>query len=435
MNRKYWLAIFLLTGLLLRLIISFPTFSGDVTNHMVWGEIGAKHGLKGLYEVDFPKLYKHIAPNYPPFAIFAFTFLFLLKQWIYQLAWFLNLHIPFFPSNFIFILRDFDYYPYLLKLPAIIADIGIAWISFLFAKKIVKKRKSSFPLIILLLVLFNPAYFYNSAYWGQTDSVPLFFLLVSFYLLLYSSKFIRAGLFFILGLLFKQTIVIFIPLFAILLYIKSNIRLFSMTLIASLLLFVISFIPFAYKQNVLFYPFLTYWNKILLVSGVPYTSNHAFNLWFLVTGSRKVFASSHFLSGLSYEQWGYLLVGLIYLLLLMKLYKDKFKIESILYVGFLIPFASFLFLTKMHERHLILTLPFLLLLTYKNKFLLSCFLFISLFNLINMYHSWWSPHFYPLEKVLSQDSVLNFLTILLLGVFSASLINYFKLSFLREKKI
>ena len=139
MNKK--ILIFLLLGLIFRIFISFHTYSGDVTNHMIWGETAVKQGLQGLYATDFYKLYGHISPNYPPIAIFLFAFLYLVKVWIYQFAWFLNLHLPVFPSKLIFFLKDFDYYPYLLKLPAILSDIGIAYITYLFAKKIVGKKK------------------------------------------------------------------------------------------------------------------------------------------------------------------------------------------------------------------------------------------------------------------------------------------------------
>src|SRR3990167_1777158 len=454
MNKK--LFILLLLGLFFRIAISFYTYSGDVTNHMIWGEIAVRQGLQGLYDIDFYKLYGHISPNYPPITILFFAFLYLVKIWVYQFAWFLNLHLPIFPSKLIFFLKDFNYYPYLLKLPAISSDIGIAYLTYLFMKRIVGRKKSNWPIISAAWVLFNPAYFYNSAYWGQTDSIPLFFIMSSFYALLYSKKFLLSGVLFTLGLLSKQIIVIFIPLFFILLFHLSRMKIFFKTITVSLIVFWLFFLPFYQSGNLILFPLTTYLNKIILVSGLPFTSNHAFNFWYLLTGSRTTLASSKFILNISYEIWGYFITGIITLITLYVLMSSLRKprltwrkqgsrkildsrlhgnnnIQNIFYIGFLIPFTSFIFLTKMHERHLILTLPFLLIATYNNKFLLISYLFISLFNFLNAYHNWWSPPLPFLQRLLSSSFVINSLTLLLIGFFFILFINYFKENFLREK--
>jgi len=486
MIKRNLLFVLFLLGLLFRIVISFQNYSGDVTNHMIWGETAVKHGLKGLYNIDFYKYYGHISPNYPPITILFFAFFYLVKIWVYQFAWFLNLHMSIFPSKLIFFLKDFNYYPRLLKLPAILSDIGIAYITYLFAKKIIGKKKSAWPLIATSLVLFNPAYFYNSAYWGQTDSIPLFFLLVSFYILIYQKKFLTSAILFTLGLLSKQTIIIFTPFYLIVLFHLSNLSRhserseessdppaggerklrfgmsnvpsldFSVTsflrndslrsfIIVSLVTFIIFwlfFLPFYQNGNPLLFPLITYLNKIILVSGLPFTSNHAFNFWYLLTGSRTTLASSKFILNISYEVWGLLITGVISALILLKAVRNNFHLKHILYTGFLIPLTSFLFLTKMHERHLILVLPFLLLAATPRhpdpakggrriSFLLISYLFISLFNFFNMYHDWWSPPLPFLQQVLSSSFVTKSSTQLLIGFFLILLINYFKENFLR----
>ena len=426
--------ILLLLGLFFRIAISFYTYSGDVTNHMIWGETAVKNGLQGLYDIDFYKYYGHISPNYPPITILFFAFLYLVKVWVYQFAWFLNLHLPFFPSKLIFFLKDFDYYPYLLKLPAILSDIGIAYVSYLFAKKIVGKKKSAWPVITSSLVLFNPAYFYNSAYWGQIDSIPLFFLLTSFYYLLYHKKFLTSAILITLGLLSKQTVIIFIPLFLLILSTKVSLKRLIIICLISLTFFWVFFLPFYQQGHLLIFPFLTFWNKILLVSGLPFTSNHAFNFWYLLTGSRTTLASSKFILDISYDIWGYLIAGTVTFLVLLKLIKNKFKSRDILYVGFLIPFITFLFLTKMHERHLILVLPFLLLASHNNKFLLISFFYLSLFNFLNLYHSWWAPPIFILQQLFSSPFITKSATVLLLIFFIVISINYFGVSLFTLKK-
>ena len=57
MIKRNLLFVLFLLGLLFRIVISFQNYSGDVTNHMIWGETAVKHGLKGLYNIDFYKYY------------------------------------------------------------------------------------------------------------------------------------------------------------------------------------------------------------------------------------------------------------------------------------------------------------------------------------------------------------------------------------------
>ena len=474
--KKNNLLFLLLIGLLFRIAISFHTYSGDVTNHMIWGEDAVKNGLSGLYERSFEKLYGHTSPNYPPLTILIFAFLFLVKNWVYQFAWFLNLYISFFPSKLILLLKDFDYYPYLLKLPAIFADLGIAYLTYLFMKRIVGRKKSNWPIISAALVLFNPAFFYNSAYWGQTDSIPLFFLLACFYLLIFSKKFILSTILFTLGLLSKQTIIIFLPLYLSVLIVISNspihvipsgarnlaqrnrLWIFIKVILISSFVFWLFFFPFYKVGNLLLYPFFTYLNKILFTSGLPFTSNHAFNFWYLLTGSRTTLASSKFILNISYETWGYLIIGFLSFLILFRIFRHSGKrsaswrrprpeslldsgvavapqndmLRNIIYAAFLIPLTSFLFLTKMHERPLILALPFLLLVAFNNKFLLISYLFVSLFNFLNLYHNWWSPPIPLLQPILSLSYIINLATLLLIGLFLTLFVGYFKGNFFRE---
>src|SRR5262245_1230246 len=74
----------------------------------------------------------------------------------------------------------------LLKLPAIVADLALAWIAGAFAGRIappsLNDRWPVRPLVVAA-VLFNPAIVAESAVWGQVDSVPAVFVLLSLLLL------------------------------------------------------------------------------------------------------------------------------------------------------------------------------------------------------------------------------------------------------------
>ncbi len=74
-----------------------------------------------------------------------------------------------------------------LKLPAIVADLGLAWIAGTFAALLAPERMTQrWPVrtLVAAAVLFNPAFFGVSAIWGQVDSVPDLLVLSSLLLLL-----------------------------------------------------------------------------------------------------------------------------------------------------------------------------------------------------------------------------------------------------------
>src|SRR3954447_17536940 len=74
----------------------------------------------------------------------------------------------------------------LLKLPAILADLGLAWIAGIFAVRLAPtslKERLPVRALVAAAVLFNPALIVLSAVWGQVDAVPALFVLSSLLLL------------------------------------------------------------------------------------------------------------------------------------------------------------------------------------------------------------------------------------------------------------
>ena len=74
----------------------------------------------------------------------------------------------------------------LLKLPAMLGDLGLAWIAGTFATRIAPPSvKEQWPVrpLVAAAVLFNPAMIMVSAVWGQVDVVPAVFVLLSLFLL------------------------------------------------------------------------------------------------------------------------------------------------------------------------------------------------------------------------------------------------------------
>jgi hypothetical protein len=97
----------------------------------------------------------------------------------------------------------------------------------------------------------------------------------------------------------------------------------------------------------------------------------------------------------------------------------------VVYALYITGFSSFLFMTRMHERYLEYTLPFLLLISIKDKRMLYGFIFLSLFSFLNLYHNWWAPRINPLVNLLSSVDFVNLLTIIAITFYAYSLYRFF----------
>lgn len=418
--KKIFLLLFF--GFLLRLYLSVQFYSGDVNNHIAWAKDILLNGTFSIYEREFYFRYGTLTPNYPPLALFLFTVSYSLYEQIYNLSIWFNTQFSLFPSQVIWSLQHPNIIPAFLKIPGILADIGISYVVYLFAKKF--KQSEKWTLISASFVLFNPAFFYNSALWGQIDALPILFSILALYLLLYSKNILLAFLIFTLGILSKQNIVILVPVYFLIALQSNTLNKLIRPLMASFILFWGLFVPFSGLNAVT--AITTYWNKILTNSVSDYVSYHAFNFWTLFIGLDKVHDNSIFLFGISYQIFGYLMFGLITLFLLYLLWKNKNEHIAI-YSATIISFSSFLFLTRLHERHLEPTLPLLLLLGIKNKRFLPIFIFASLFYVLNLYHDWWAPRIPLLVNFISNILVIKLMVFTLLILFGLLLVRFNKL--------
>jgi len=423
-KKRPWALLFL-TGLVIRLIFSVQIYSGDVNNHVAWGKDILAFGPQGVYERSFEK-YGVMTPTYPPIPLFLFTFFYWLFDAVYKIAWNLNLSIKAFPSGLIWFLQDQDTLPAFLKIPSILSDLGIAWLVYLFGGKLLGKKASLWPKILAGLVLFNPAFFYNSAFWGQIEAIPIFFLLASFYWLFFRKKEFLPVVFFSLALLTKQTAIIFVPLFALGYWQKFGLKKAFSGLLVFLLFFYLLFLPFFKQGNLLSFPFSTYWEKIQSGSGSDYVTDHAFNFWVLISGLGKISDAKPFWLGIPFRAWGYLFFLIAMITIFGRLCFKKGKPKDFLFAAGLIPFAAFLFLTRMHERYLQPVLPFLLLLVPKNKIYSFSFFFVSCFYLFNLYHNWWFGGNFFTKSLFSQTPVINFLIGAAIGVFGVLGLKYWQ---------
>jgi len=416
--KKHFLLLIFILGLFLRLAFIFGSYAFDVNNHIVWAQDLQKYGFIDFFSKQSSQAFAVKLPNYPPLSLFIFYLFYPLPKIIFDFFWFLNVNIPLFPSSFLTLLEGIDkrlFIAAMLKLPAIIADLGLAFMLTLFIEKINlnknHKKKNNLKLFVASLILFNPVFIYNSSIWGQIDSIPLLFLIVSVYFLLFSNKDILSGMLFVLSLLVKPTTVIFIPVYGIVFINRFGLLKSLRTLFFLDLLFLLSFFPFIGKID-LFLPYKIYWNNIVLAQSIPYVTNGAFNFWMIIIDFKKgIVDTSPYIFNLSYRLWGYLLTGILLTIILFKLLKEKINKKKVLYYFFFSTVIAILFLTKMHERYFLLPLPFLLLLTVDNKKNLKYFIFFSLFAFLNHYQSWSNLPIDFISKILNNSYFLKIVSI------------------------
>src|SRR3989344_7506122 len=200
MNKR--LRFFFLTAFIFRLVLAFVVWHPDVNNHIDWGIRFFEYGAKKFYAPE-SNVWSYTWPNQPPGTIYMFAGIRKLFELVFAGFWWVNINIPAFPSGIITFFES-NLYPALLKLPAIFADLGIGYLIY----KLTRKK------LALVLWLANPVIWYNSAVWGQYDSVISFFALLSFYFLL-QKKLTFSLLAFSFSLFTKASLLIFLPIWLI----------------------------------------------------------------------------------------------------------------------------------------------------------------------------------------------------------------------------
>lgn len=408
--KKHILFFLFFFGLIIRLSIIFVDYSWDVNNHMVWAKDFITRGPQNFYETQSSNVFATLTPNYPPLAIFIFVVMRLFSPLIHNLYWWLNIHIPLIPSNIIFFLEKIVFLAGLMKIPAILADLGIAFLVYLFAKKIIPKNKKN-QMIAISFILFNPVFIYNSALWGQIDSIPILFVLLSIYFLIYTKRDIISAIMFTLALLIKPTALIFLPVYIIVFIKKFGIKKSIFNLFIVNIIFCLFFLPFTLS------PYKTYLNKILAAQSLPFVTNGAFNFWVLITGMKGIKDVTPFILGVPYRFFGYMTVGFVNIFVILRLIRSK-KITEIFFMAlFINAFAAFLFLTKMHERYSLLPLVFLLLFSLKKTKFINWFVLLSVTSLFNHYHSWAVPRMEFLVTIINSMSFVYVISLTNIVIF------------------
>lgn len=310
-------------------------------------------------------------------------------------------YLPFFLLLLGLVKKIYDLFPipqipieYFYKTPAAIFDLLCGLLIF----KIVKSLNPKLAILTTILFLFNPAVFGTSALWGQVDVIGTFFVLLSFFLLS-KKKNLLAGVSLGLSLLTKPVFLLGAAVFLTVFFqklvfgVRRGEILKQMTIFFTACFLTVWLIVFLFieqpktAQEFILRPFLLFVQQLVKNrSWYPYTTVNAFNFWFLVDQNFWLSDQVTFWL-LSYQKWGVVITSLFAFLILLRLFLIKSRdSQSPFFLSFaLLVFTAFLFLTRIHERHLFYVLPFILLAAVKTKRLLGGFILTSLFYTLNLY--------------------------------------------------
>ncbi len=404
-NLRLFLGLLFLS-LIFRLIISISVYSGDLNNHVQWGQSNLSYGFPGAYNREYSGV---MQPTYPPIPIYAFTTSVGLYNLIYGTASYLNKSVSVFPSSLIWLLEDQDVLPAFTKIITIVTDIGISLLIYYLIRRI-KPNQPKTALMCGLAYAFNPAVWYVSSLWGQIESVPLFFLLLSLFTL-FRKQPVYSALAFTAALLSKQTTIIFIPFFLLLFFKTFHVAQIIKSATISLLVWILAYLPFQDSRNP-FWAFYVYINRLQTGSGSVWITDHAFNPWIWVSHLEKIPDSVNFIGNISPLNIGLILFATCILLVTIYFFKHKASPYLTFITYAVTPMLSFVLLTKMHERYFAPALPFLLLSTVFNPYLWIVYILTSFAHLINLYHNWYFPRIIGVDTWVSQWSTIELTAIL-----------------------
>ncbi|GEM_PF-1874444 len=396
---RFFIALLLLS-FLLRILIMFWSFNfrenTDVLRFRDWARIAHVYGLKDAYKsghLQFGTLVNNMPPGSLYFNVAAYeTQISLVKIYlrITNQEPGSNLWINSYLINIF------------LRLPAIIADLAIGLLIYRWVKS---KNKEKSSILASSLFLFNPVVLYNSAFWGQMDSLYALPLLIAFYLLS-KKQYFWSILAFSFSLYVKLNALFFLPFFLIITYklIKNKVAFLTHIILSFFVIYALT-IPVSATP-------LTFISNLFLKTSsgeMQNVTNFAFNFWwfllkpFIAIGEPKTLfnfseirllgsplsSTSYF--GLQLTIWAFLIFSLALIPVILKitfLKREKILHPQTLLLFSLIAILGFIFLPRMHERYMYPLFP--LFATYvglKQKFLFI-FIILSFLNFINLYLVW-----------------------------------------------
>jgi len=381
-NTRLWLLILIAAGAMIRLIFAkaYPkSHIWDDQHFAVWMNSTLTSGVTRVYDTVGADL------NYPPLTLILFYAIKLISNFL--------------PDS----LKPDDVI--LIKLVPITTDLLVSGLLFRIFGLCVgpsgTPATAKYGLLVTAIWLFNPAVIYDSAYWGQMDSV-LTLWIVAGLIALSQGAWSLAGLLLGLAMLAKLQAVVAVPAFAYIAY-KASYRALLRLICSACAIWLAVILPFLIKND----PTLVLAPYFGAVGHHPSITVNSYNIWRLYNSIVSMVSSnppalmpkdSEALFGaLTYRQAGIIMFASIVMLSLLAytqswrtfLHQNRrpprlaeaMQITGILFMAF------YEFPTQIHERYGMPALAFLTVWAVQ-KFNPNLFLYaiLSLTFGINLYH-------------------------------------------------
>ncbi len=251
---------------------------------------------------------------------------------------------------------------------------------------IIKRHSQKWAAIGSILYLANPSIIFNSSVWGQIDSIPTFLLTYSLYQLEERKNIIGSSITSVLSFLIKPLNVSLFPIMFLRAIKSFTIRKIVVAIgFGMLVSIIISTLFFANDPILGGIKHLS-----AAINMYPYTSLNAYNFWALF-GWWKTDATLWF--NFSYHAWGYVLYVLVLCIILVPYLRKKVRIGIQLdyFACALSSFAFFLFLTRIHERHLFPVFALLIISAciFRSRILIVSYIILAVINFINLFYSYY----------------------------------------------
>lgn len=371
-SRKILIACILIAGGAIRAaLLSSKGFEHDMLIFRIWSLAAAEEGFKALGNT--------IKCNYMP----IYT----------QILWFMGILFQKLQHTFSCGETVLDV---LIKIPSNIADLGMSCILYFYFMKHLKVRLALFALAFFWL---NPAMIYNSAYWGQGDSIVGLFTVLA--LLALADRHIAIAFFFLgLGIMTKLQAIILMPIFAgYALYFeglavstysrKLKIRSYSILVLSSVSTLAVS----VFIVNL---PFILAGNGghiYRVITGAvgffEMVSLNAHNFWWIAMGTNATSTWDGYLilDLLTYRNIGLLIfcgvAGASTLISLKPFVWLKRDIAPFS-IAFFLAFSFYMLPTQMHERYILYCLPIIALAVRDENELWPVYIILSIGTFVSL---------------------------------------------------
>lgn len=403
----------LVIGFLIRTYFINKSGTGDLMNYIEWGQKLVERGPKDFY---FSEDWYYSVPVYPPVSMWMLGGLEILNQHRYVLAQLHNvIRIP--PSSFIVYFYKWGNI-FLIKLPSILCDLGIAIVIYKLVLKLTKSTKKA--IIGFCIFLFNPVSIFLSGAWGQTDSIVGLLGILSFLALINKNIILSMPLLF-LSIYFKPSWAVLGPFYLFLIYkMKPKMWQFLVGMGAIVALYIVTTLPFS-DGNVFAYGLRLYQERYPIPIGFDgKASISAFNFQ-TIFWKPDIDFSSQKLLGITSGKYGMFFFLILNLIAMFNFAKQKDKLIGMLTGIFTVGMGYFLFMPTMLERYFFPAFPAMIILALTRPKLILNMVIMNLILFANLIYSYYRResdeiyHFfidnnYLLIRVVSAVQVILFTT-------------------------